>query len=120
MARELQGTSADLAQSGSLHVRSRGGPQEGKPSGLLKKRALVVAALLAAAVAAKPFVAGSDTSAPPPGVAKEAWVPINDRVGFVVVPPGKEPVRIPPQPLLLAPPVSGYFMLKSPSGWTAW
>jgi len=54
----------------------------------------------------------------PPGVAKEAWIPINERVGFVVVPLAKGPTVVPRDALLLVPPVSGYFMLKSAAGWS--
>ena len=82
------------------------------------KGGLVAGAILAMALAVSPFVHSSDTPDRPPGVAKDAWVPVNDRVGFVVVPPTRGPVRMSPQVLLLTPPVSGYFMLKSPSGWT--
>jgi len=82
------------------------------------KRALVAAALLAAGLAITPFVHSSDAPDRPPGVAKDAWIPINDRVGFVVVPPTKGPVRSSPQVLLLTPAISGYFVLKNSSGWT--
>jgi len=82
------------------------------------KGGLVAGAILAMALAVSPFVHSSDAPDRPPGVAKDAWVPINDRVGFVVVPPAVGPVRMSPQALLLMPPVSGYFMLKSRSGWT--
>ncbi len=82
------------------------------------KGGLVAGAVLAMALAVSPFVHSSDAPDRPPGVAKDAWVPINDRVGFVVVPRAKEPIRISPQALLLMPPVSGYFMLKSGSEWT--
>jgi hypothetical protein len=80
------------------------------------KSAVVAATLLAAALAVTPFVRGSDASDRPPGVAKEAWIQINERVGFVLVPPGKGPLAVPPQALMLTPPVSGYFMLKSAAG----
>ena len=82
------------------------------------KGSLVAGAILAMALTVSPFVHSSDAPDRPPGVAKDAWVPINDHVGFVVVPYAKEPVRISPQVLLLTPPISGYFMLKSRSGWT--
>jgi hypothetical protein len=53
------------------------------------KRALVAAALLAAGLAITPFVHSSDAADRPPGVAKDAWIPINDRVGIVVFPTTK-------------------------------
>jgi hypothetical protein len=79
------------------------------------KRALVAAALVAAGLAVAPFVQVIDAPDRPSGVAKEAWIPIGGRVGGGVVASSKGPVAIPPQALLLALPVSGYFMLKSPS-----
>jgi hypothetical protein len=82
------------------------------------KSSVLVSAILATAFALSPVVHSADAPDRPPGVAKEAWIPINDRVGFVVVPSTKEPVRASPQTLMLMPPVSGYFMLKGTSGWT--
>ena len=81
------------------------------------KGALVLGVLLLSALAVSPFVHSSNAPDRPPGVSKELWIPIGDRVGFVVVPPPKEAVRGSPQALLLAPPVSGYFMLKGASEW---
>ena len=82
------------------------------------KGALVVGVLLLSALAISPFVHSSDAPDRPPGVAKEGWVPISDRLGFVVIRAPKEAVRGSPQVLLLAQPVSGYFMLKGASEWS--
>jgi hypothetical protein len=82
------------------------------------KSGVVVGALLVAALAVKPFVRGADAPDRPPGVAKEAWIPVNERLGFVIVPQNISPAPISPQPLLLTPPVSGYFMLRGASRWS--
>jgi hypothetical protein len=82
------------------------------------KNALVVTALLAAALGIAQSVHSSDAPDRPPGIAKNAWIPMSDRVGFVISQPKGAPARMSPQVLLVAPPVSGYFMLKGASGWT--
>jgi hypothetical protein len=82
------------------------------------KSALVAAALLAGAIGIAQSVRSSDAPDRPPGVATNAWVPISDKVGFVISQPKDEPARLSPQVLLIAPPVAGYFMLKGASGWT--
>jgi hypothetical protein len=53
----------------------------------------------------------------PPNVAASAWVAINDRLGIVLVQDNTPPAVSPNQPLLLRPPVGGYFMVKGISGW---
>ena len=86
----------------------------------MKGRAFV-GVILAATLAASPFVHSTDAPDRPHSVAKEAWIPINDRVGFVIIAATKGPglLRSSPQALLLTPPVSGYFMVRGTSGeWT--
>jgi hypothetical protein len=82
------------------------------------KSGVVVGALLIAALAVTPVVRGADAPDRPPGVAKEAWISVNERLGFVIVPRILGPSGVAPQPLLLTPPVSGYFMLRGASGWS--
>jgi hypothetical protein len=56
----------------------------------------------------------------PAGVSAANWVPVSDRVGIVLV-QSEAPLAAPAprsQPLLLRPPVSGYYMIKGASGWT--
>jgi hypothetical protein len=54
----------------------------------------------------------------PSGVAAPNWIPINDKLGFVVMPPDTSKVVSPDkQPLLLTPAASGYFMARSSIGW---
>jgi hypothetical protein len=57
----------------------------------------------------------------PAGVTAANWVPVSDRVGIVLVQSETPvPVTAAPgsQPLLLKPPVSGYYMVKGANGWT--
>jgi hypothetical protein len=82
-------------------------------------RALITGALLAAAIAVTPFVRGDDIQGRPPGVASNDWVPITDRVGFVLIRSTKQVApRQDAQVLLLRPTAPGYFMLKGASGWS--
>jgi len=56
----------------------------------------------------------------PAGVAAANWVPVSDRLGIVLV-QSEAPAAVPipnSQPLLLKPPVPGYFMVKGANGWT--
>ena len=56
----------------------------------------------------------------PAGVTAANWVPVSDRVGIVLV-QSETPVPVTAfgsQPLLLKPPVSGYYMVKGANGWT--
>lgn len=81
------------------------------------KGSLIVGVLLAATLVVSPSVHTADAPDRPPGVTKNAWIPISDRVGFVVVAPNKGPVRnLSPEVLMVAPPVTGYFMVKGASG----
>jgi hypothetical protein len=69
----------------------------------------------------------ADPSNRPAGVTAEEWVPVNDRLGIVLVPPpaaSREPIKGQPSDrtvLLmdraLRPAVGGYFMVRGASGW---
>ena len=64
------------------------------------------------------FAVGAAGTDRPAGVAASDWIPINDKLGFVVMPPATYPVATPDkQPLLLTPATSGYFMARSGVGW---
>ncbi len=71
-------------------------------------------------------VAGEAPSRPP-GVTAENWVAVSDRLGIVLVQPiaptdraprGPVPNQPGDNPLLLKPPMGGYFMVKVGSSWT--
>ena len=60
----------------------------------------------------------------PAGVAADEWVPVNDRLGIVLVQPPAPagdhmPIVLSPRTLLrpLKQPVGGYFMVKGDNGW---
>jgi hypothetical protein len=57
------------------------------------------------------------TSGPrPAGVDAQHWIPVSDKMGFVVTTPEGHPgalVTTDRQPLLLAPPAEGYFMVHT-------
>src|SRR5688572_6794789 len=93
------------------------------------KRLIVVAAI--AAIATISYVATSaDAADRPAGVAAKEWVSISASLGIVLVPseaptvgrvdPDTKLMQMPPggMPLLLKPPVGGYFMVKGAGGWT--
>ena len=56
----------------------------------------------------------------PAGVDAQHWIPVSDKMGFVVTTPQSVPgalVTTDPQALLLAPPAEGYFMIRGGIGW---
>jgi len=74
--------------------------------------------LICASILTLHFAAGAAGTERPSGVAAPNWIPINDKLGFVVMPPDTYPVVSPDkQLLLLAPAASGYFMARSSLGW---
>jgi hypothetical protein len=93
------------------------------------KRLIVGAAI--AAIATISYVAlSADATDRPAGVSAWEWVSVSASLGIVLV-PGEAPtvgrvdqdtmtMQMPPGglPLLLKPPVGGYFMVKGASGWT--
>jgi hypothetical protein len=88
----------------------------------MKKSVLVVTFVAALAVLA--FVArAAAPSAPsdrPAGVAQQDWIPMSDRVGFVIV-HSNAPLQGYPGDVngtIVSPPTSGYFMLKGASRWS--
>jgi hypothetical protein len=55
----------------------------------------------------------------PAGVTEKNWVPVNARLGIVLVESGGPVVQgLKDKPLLLKPPANGYFMIKGANGWT--
>jgi hypothetical protein len=91
------------------------------------KASILFAVVVSAMLAAVPSFA-ADASERPVGVEAKNWLPISDRLGFVVV-PEKEWPRIVggSRELLLAdpdrvsanlqPPKKGYFVIKTEAGW---
>jgi hypothetical protein len=76
--------------------------------------AIAVISLTGAAV-----VSGQTTSNRPQGVSAKQWIPLSDKLGFVVLPSASIGAgSADPDVLLVKPPVEGYFMLKDNSGWS--
>ena len=67
---------------------------------------------------ASPILSAEATDRPA-GVAAKDWVPVSDRLGIVIVHSETPDAVAPPrqQPLLLRPPVAGYFMVRGAGGW---
>jgi hypothetical protein len=76
--------------------------------------AVAVVSLTGAAV-----VSGQTVSSRPQGVSAKQWIPISDKLGFVVLPPvSLANGSADPDVLLVKPPVEGYFMVKDNMGWS--
>ena len=77
--------------------------------------AIAVVSLTGAAV-----VSGQTTPNRPQGVSAKQWIPISDKLGFVVLPSAAAmgSGSADPDVLLVKRPVEGYFMLKDNSGWS--
>jgi hypothetical protein len=76
--------------------------------------ALAVVSLTGAAV-----VSGQTAPSRPHGVSATQWIPISDKLGFVVLPSASiGSGSADPDVLLAKPPVEGYFMVKDNSGWS--
>jgi hypothetical protein len=83
-------------------------------------RILATAVAVVLAVIAVPLAFGQREPDRPPNVSAESWIPINDRLGIVLMDSGAPPdVRINPgrDALLFTPPSGGYFMVKDGTGW---
>jgi hypothetical protein len=66
------------------------------------------------------FANGASSPDRPAGVDAQNWIPVSDKMGFVVTTPQLPPgalVTTDRQPLLLAPPAEGYFMVRTGNGW---
>jgi hypothetical protein len=80
---------------------------------------LAVAVVAIVVVAVTTLVSkGAEAPARPPGVSAQEWIPISDRMGFVIMSRSSVPDVPPPQGPELMPPIEGYFMLKGSMGWS--
>jgi hypothetical protein len=62
----------------------------------------------------------ADATDRPAGVSAVNWIPVSERLGIVLV-QSEVPATLPDpraHPLLLKPPVAGYYMVKTANGWT--
>jgi hypothetical protein len=84
------------------------------------KRILVIGIAMAVfSLAGAAVVSGQMAPNRPPGVSANRWIPVSDRLGFVVLP------AVPmgfgssdPDVLQVKRPVEGYFMVKDTTGWS--
>ncbi|HEY6620184.1 MAG TPA: hypothetical protein VIY68_11595 [Steroidobacteraceae bacterium] len=64
------------------------------------------------------FANGASPPDRPAGVAERDWIPVSDKMGFVVTSPHLYPgPGGDSQVLLLTPPAEGYFMIHNRNGW---
>jgi hypothetical protein len=81
-------------------------------------KAIAATLLILASVLAVHFASGASTGDRPAGVGEGDWIPVSDKMGFVVTNPHIYPTPMPDrQALLLAPPAEGYFMVRTGNGW---
>jgi hypothetical protein len=83
-------------------------------------KAIAATLLILASILAIHFANGASSPERPAGVDAQHWIPVSDKMGFVVTTPQSAPgalVKTDRQPLLLAPPAEGYFMVRSGIGW---
>jgi hypothetical protein len=79
-----------------------------------------IAASLVVSVLAVHLATGASSPDRPAGVAAENWIPVTDKMGFVVTTPQSSlgaRVTTDRQPLLLTPPAEGYFMVHTGNVW---
>ena len=87
-------------------------------------KTLAVLVLSLAAILAIQSVSAADNADRPAGVEERHWIPISERLGFVVLAQKPPQVRITAVPLPsgivsaeLMPPEKGYFVVKTSMGW---
>jgi hypothetical protein len=82
-------------------------------------KAIAATLLILASILAIHFANSAPNPDRPAGVDAQHWIAVSDRMGFVVttLPVPGALVTTDRQPLLLAPPAEGYFMVRSGIGW---
>ena len=83
-------------------------------------KAIAASLLILSSVLTIHFALGASGPVRPAGVSPQNWIPVSDKMGFVVTTPQLPPgalVTTDRQPLLLAPPAEGYFMVRTSNGW---
>jgi hypothetical protein len=74
--------------------------------------------LLLLSVLAIHFALGASSPDRPAGVEERDWIPVSDKMGFVVTTSHTYPLApLDKQPLLLAPSAEGYFMVHTGNVW---
>ncbi len=81
-------------------------------------KAIAASLLILASVLAIHLALGASGPDRPAGVEERDWIPVSDKMGFVVTTPRIYPVPMPDrQVLLLTGPVEGYFMVHTGNVW---
>ena len=81
-------------------------------------KAIAAALLILASVLAIHFANGASTPDRPAGVAERDWIPVSEKMGFVVTSPRSFPMPMPDrQVLFLTSPAEGYFMVHTGDVW---
>jgi hypothetical protein len=82
-------------------------------------KAIAATLLVLASVLGIPFANGASSLDRPAGVDAGHWIPVSDKMGFVVTTPSIPGRRVTTdgQPLLLASPEEGYFMVHRGEVW---
>jgi hypothetical protein len=86
----------------------------------MNRVATASALLILVSVLTLHFALGASTPDRPAGVDAQHWIPVSDKMGFVETTSDGYPgalVTTDRQPLLLAPPAEGYFMVRTGNGW---
>jgi hypothetical protein len=85
----------------------------------MKRILMIGVAVALASLAGVAVVEGQTAPNRPQGVSATQWIPVSDRLGFVVLPSAAMGSgSADPDVLLAKPPVEGYFMVKNSSGWS--
>jgi hypothetical protein len=83
-------------------------------------KVIYAAVLILVSALAVHLALGASSPDRPAGVAAENWIPVTDKMGFVVTTAQSSPgarVTTDRQPLLLTPPTEGYFMVHTGNVW---
>jgi hypothetical protein len=79
---------------------------------------IAAALLILACVLAVHFANGASSPDRPAGVDAQNWIPVSDKMGFVVTSPRTFPMPMPDrQVLFLTSPAEGYFMVHTGNVW---
>jgi len=81
-------------------------------------KASAASLLILASVLTIHFAVGASSPDRPAGVEERNWIPVSDKMGFVVTTPRIFPQPVmDKQPLLLTGPAEGYFMVRAGNAW---
>jgi hypothetical protein len=81
-------------------------------------KAIAASLLILASILAMHFASGASPGDRPAGVEERNWIPVSNKMGFVVTTPRIYPMPMPDrQVLLLAAPAEGYFMVHTGNVW---